>query len=301
MQESPPLDRRSSRRNEVFAACNRVCSRGKKPSLSEVRAEGVKGSDGDVHTFIKAWYEEVFSTYLGKRDALGMPSDVAELFSDVFARCRDLAAAQFDVERLRLARERDEANDLADALRERVAQLEEVLRVRDDERARLQLDLAEIRDQLAGAKTEIAEFKRLLRTREDEHQTALSNRDAEHARALERQQAAHQTALDEKSRTIERLDLERERMDAQYLAVQGEKAAAVEAQRKAQASAERAEQQRASAAVRINELEGQLQRANGECDRLRTEVVNLERRLTRDRSARDHDTPRFLRRIRGQS
>lgn len=312
----PPTQRGRDRKTEVWEACNRVCSRGKKPSLSEVRAEGVKGSDGDVHTYIKSWYEDVFAAYLGRASALELPDDVATLFREVYARCKDSAAAQFDLERLRLETARNEADNLADALRQRVTDLEERLTERTDAHARSQLEVAEARDALAGAKAEIRELLRVQRTRDEAHQDALAGRDKDHARALEALRTDHAAVMEDKNLTIARQQAELARIDDQYRELQREKAQAVEAQRTAEAKAIKAQreaeatiallkEQRDAEAAKAKDLESGMRLQTAECERLRAVTTDLERRLQRERSQQaavsDRSAPRFLRRIRGQS
>lgn len=301
----PATQRGRDRKSEVWAACLRVCSRGRKPSLSEVRAEGVKGSDGDVHTYIKSWYEDVFASYLKRANELDLPNDVALLFREVYARCRDLAAAQFDVERLRLEAGRHEAEDLADALRQRVADLEERLTERTDAQARSQLELAEARDALAGAKTEIDGLARNLRQHDEAHRQALANQDAEHARALDTLRTDHAAAIEARNLTIARQQAELTRIDDQYRELQREKALAVESQRKAEAAVAQLKAQRDAEAAKAREYEAGMALDRAECQRLRAALTDLELRLKRERAqqagAGDRSTPRFLRRIRGQS
>lgn len=312
----PPTQRGRDRKTEVWEACRRVCSRGKKPSLSEVRAEGVKGSDGDVHTYIKSWYEDVFASYLGRASELDLPNDVALLFREVYARCKDLAASQFDQERLRLQTERNEAEDLADALRQRAADLEVRLTERTDAHARSQLEVAEARDALAGVKTEIGELLRVQRTRDNDHEAALAGRDKAHARALEDLRTDHAAAMEDKNLTIARQQAELARIDDQFRELQREKAQAVEAQRTAEAKAIEAQRQAEATiaqvrkqcdaeAAKARDLEAGMKLESAECERLRAALTDLERRLQRERAQQtavgDRPTPRFLRRIRGQS
>lgn len=141
-------------------------------------------------------------------------------------------------------------------------------------------------------------------------------RDNDHARALEALRTDHAAVMEDKNLTIARQQAELARMDDQYREPQREKAQAVEAQRMAEAKAIEAQrkadatiallkEQRDAEAAKAKDLESGMRLQTDECERLRALTIDLERRLQRERSQQaavsDRSTPRFLRRIRGQS
>ena len=292
--QNPTTRRGVDRKAEVWSACNRVCGRGKKPSLSEVRAEGVKGSDGDVHTYIKSWYDEVFAAHLGRTATMGMPDEVAVLFADVYERCRDLASDRFSDDRRQMEAEKAATDALVDSLHGRIAHLEANIRELAGSQASLELSLAEVTERLVGAKSEIEELLRIQRMRDDEHRVALLRQDELHQRSIAHERSSRQSLLDEHEIVRQRLERDIARIEDQYGELLREKAQAVEGQRQAASTIERLERQKQLATNRITELEIALKGVTAERERLRAEVANLASRSEKT----DSDAPRFLRRLR---
>lgn len=122
--------------------------------------------------------------------------------------------------------------------------------------------------------------------------------------------------MEDKNLTIARQQAEFTRIDDQYRELQREKAQAVEAQRTAEATAIEARRkaeaalallkaQRDAEAAKARDWEAGMKLESAECERLRAALTDMERRLQRERAQQaavgDRPTPRFLRRIRGQS
>lgn len=247
------LERAIDRKAEVWAACDRVIKKGKKPSLGEVQIEGIKGIQTDIHTYIKEWYQHVFAAHLNRGETSGMPGDVLQIFSSVYKRCCDLAANQFAVERLQLERRGKEAEEMADALRLRNSQLDrEVTRLQMD-MERLKVDAATTRDALIQADLTIKE---------------LFAANAASYQAREADRAAHTKDINQMNSYTEALKRSLDRLERRYQELMAQKVGADDALRTAEGDAELLEQKLGDALQRVDALQAKLEDALQECDRM---------------------------------
>lgn len=191
--------RAASRREMVWALCNKLAAEGAKPTLRNVRQlGGARGSDTDVHQDIQEWFAKVFADHLDRAGGRGIPEPVSALASEIWALA--LSNADSTVEQ-----KRAEADGAQRQAAEHVAQVDaKLLDMRDElELLRSQLDNAlgradRLAESLARTEGELGEAKTQAAARQERIESLLAEgaqRAREAADALEAANAHHAREL----------------------------------------------------------------------------------------------------------